>query len=303
MSALQKNLDQAGTLRQLHPPIVTLPRTGKMMSTARVISVTSGKGGVGKTALTTNIAITLAKMKQRVLIIDADLGLANIDVIFGLTPRFNLNHYFSGEQSLASIMVTGPSGIQILPAGSGIQQLTHLTAEQKLSFMNDLDELHDNFDYVLIDTEAGISENVSYFNVAAHDILVVTTPEPTSITDAYALMKLLSMKYHQKSFQLVVNKVEHADDGLDVYQKLTVVSNRYLDIAIDYLGCIPANNKMHEAIRRQRAMVDLYPALKTSDAIVNLARALTADTKNHEPKGTMQFFWNRFFSFTQGGES
>ncbi|RME41709.1 MAG: flagellar synthesis regulator FleN, partial [Deltaproteobacteria bacterium] len=166
----------------------------------------------------------------------------------------------------------------------------------------DLDSLHGRYDMVLIDTEAGISENVTYFNMAAQNILVVTTPEPTAITDAYALMKLMSTRYHQKHFSLVVNQVHEMDDGLDVYQKLTIVSNRYLDISIDYLGCIPANERMLEAVRRQKPMVELFPGQKTSSAFKALAESLVRQD-HPEPKGTVQFFWKRFFTLSQGGES
>ena len=167
--------DQATTLR-------TLNRAADSGRATRVLSVTSGKGGVGKTAVVANLAVLLSRMGQRVLILDADLGLANIDVVFGLAPNHNLNHFFSGEQTLEAILVEGPEGIRILPAGSGVQRFTRLDSEQKLQLLEALDGMHNDFDFVLIDTEAGISENVTYFNTAAQEILVVTTPEPTAMT-------------------------------------------------------------------------------------------------------------------------
>lgn len=304
MNVVQGQFDQAGTLRNLQPQYVPTTNTVPLFApAARVISVTSGKGGVGKTSIVTNVAVALARQGKRVLIIDADLGLANIDIMCGLTPKYNLNHYFEGQQQLENIMIGGPAGIRILPAGSGMQQLTHLSGEQKLRFLEDLDSLHGRFDVVLIDTEAGISENVTYFNVAAQDIMVVTTPEPTAITDAYALMKLLSTRYHQKQFHLVVNQAREIDEGLEVYQKLTIVSNRYLDISIDYLGCIPQNQRMQEAVCRQKPMVELYPGLRISSAFESLARALATVPHDQAPKGTMQFFWKRFFTLNQGGEA
>ncbi len=302
MNVIHGRFDQAGTLRSRRHRLTAVDSDAAAAPAARVISITSGKGGVGKTSVATNVAVVLARMGKRVLVIDADLGLANIDVMCGLTPRYNLNHYFAGERSLNDIMTSGPAGISILPAGSGLQHLTHLNTDQKRRFLDDLDSLHGQFDLVLIDTEAGISENVTYFNVAAQDILVVTTPEPTAITDAYALMKLLSTRYHQKSFHLVVNQVQRIDEGLDVYQKLTIVSNRYLDISIDYLGCIPQNPRMQEAVRRQKPMVELFPGQKTSSAFEALARTLATPTEQ-APKGTVQFFWKRFFTLNQGGES
>jgi flagellar biosynthesis protein FlhG len=267
----------------------------------RVYSITSGKGGVGKTAVTANIAVSLAKLGKKVLILDADLGLANIDVVFGLAPKYNLNHFFSGEQELSSILVEGPSGVKILPAGSGVQNFTRLDSQQKQKLLDSLDLMHNDFDFVLIDTEAGISENVTYFNTAAQEILVVTTPDPTAITDAYALMKLLSTQYHEKRFNLVVNMIQSDEEALDVYRKLTMVSNRYLDISIEFLGSIPADRQMIDAIRKQKVIVELYPASRITSAFNQLAGTLCSEQTPSQPKGGIQFFWKKLLDF--GGRS
>jgi flagellar biosynthesis protein FlhG len=264
------------------------------MPATRVLSITSGKGGVGKTAVVSNVAVALAKQGKKVLIIDADLGLANVDVVLGLAPPYNLNHFFNGERSLEEVMVEGPHGLKILPAGSGVQQYTRLDGQLKMRLIESLDALEEQFDVVLIDTEAGISDNVTYFNVAAQDILVVTTPEPTAITDAYALMKLLSTQYHQKRFLLAVNSVREPDEGLDVFEKLTMVSGRYLDISLDYLGCIPFDRQMHESVREQQVMVDLSPDHKVAKAFVELAESLVDTPMNNQAQGTLQFFWKQF---------
>jgi flagellar biosynthesis protein FlhG len=301
LNMVKGHVDQAGTLRSLSGNFARPALGGgDGRKFPQVISVTSGKGGVGKTAVAANVAIVLARMGKKVLIIDADLGLANIDVVFGLTPQFNLNHFFAGEKSLNEIVVEGPEGIQILPAGSGLQAVTHLSSEQKLRFLDAMDEFHGDFDIILIDTEAGISENVTYFNVAAQEILVVTTSDPTAITDAYAIMKLMSTKYHEKRFNLIVNSVADQDEALDVYKKLTLVANRYLDISIDYLGCVPYDKRMREAISKQKVMVELYPKSKISSSFEDLADNLTAVMHNVQPKGTQQFFWKRLLSFGQG---
>lgn len=285
--------DQAGTLRNMHERLDGV-RSGINMPTTRVLSITSGKGGVGKTAVVSNIAVTLARQGKKVLIIDADLGLANVDVVLGLTPRYNLGHFFNGERSLEEVMVEGPHGLKILPAGSGVQQYTRLDAQLKMRLIESLDALEDHYDVVLIDTEAGISDNVTYFNVAAQDILVVTSPEPTAITDAYALMKLLSTQYHQKRFLLAVNSVQEPDEGLDVFEKLTMVSGRYLDIFLDYIGCIPFDRKMHEAVREQKVIVDLYPEHKLTAAFSSLAENLMDAPINNQAQGNLQFFWKQF---------
>jgi flagellar biosynthesis protein FlhG len=288
-------LDQADTLRAMNTQ--ETPDTPLPHQTTRVFAVTSGKGGVGKTAVVANTAVLLAKMGKRVLILDADLGLANIDVVFGLAPGHNLNHFFSGEQELDAILVEGPKGIKILPAGSGVQRFTRLDAHEKMRLLEALDAMHNDFDFVLIDTEAGISENVTYFNTAAHEILVVTTPEPTAITDAYALMKLLSTQYHEKHFNLIVNFIKNEEEALDVYRKLTMVANRYLDISIDYIGSIPRDKMMIDAIRKQQVLVELYPESKTSMAFEALARTIMQEPQTLEPKGSIQFFWKRLMDF------
>jgi flagellar biosynthesis protein FlhG len=289
-------LDQAGTLRALRGNFARNVGVAAPGKTAGVVSVTSGKGGVGKTSVAANLGVSLARSGKKVLLIDGDLGLANMDVVLGLTPKCNLNHFFAGEKELADLVVEGPEGIKILPAGSGVQSVTSLSADQKLRFMEAMEAFHGQFDLVIIDTEAGISENVTYFNVAAQEILVVTTPEPTAITDAYALMKLLSAQYHEKRFNLVVNLVRSESEALDVYRKLTMVANRYIDISIDYLGCIPYDKRMHEAVSRQQVMVSLYPQSRVTTSIAGLAENLVGVLENARLKGTTQFFWKRLLS-------
>jgi flagellar biosynthesis protein FlhG len=295
VNPLHKATDQAETLRALNAHEPGLDAEDQRVT--RVYSITSGKGGVGKTAVVANLAVSLAKIGKNVLILDADLGLANIDVVFGIAPAYNLNHFFSGERELQEILVSGPEGIKILPAGSGIQNFTRLDSNQKMKLLDGLDSMHNDFDFVLIDTEAGISENVTYFTTAAQEILVVTTPEPTAITDAYALMKLLSTQYHEKHFNLVVNQIQNEDEALDVFKKLTMVSNRYLDISMDYLGSIPTDKLMLEAIRKQKVIVEMYPSCRISLAFNDLASRLCSEHPPSTPKGGIQFFWKRLLNF------
>ena len=270
-----------------------MTETSQLRSATKVLSVTSGKGGVGKTAAVANIGLSLARSGNKVLILDADLGLANVDVVFGLTPTYNLNHFFSGEADLEAIMVKGPHDIRILPAGSGLQSFIQLDSDHKLKLLDGLDSLNIYFDYLLIDTEAGISENVTYFNTAAQEIILVTTPDPAAITDVYALMKLLSTRYHEKHFNLAVNMVANEEEALDVYRKLSIVSNRYLDISIDYFGSIPFDRQMTEAIRKQQVIVELYPSSKTARAFAAIAERVVTITTKRYPKGSVQFFWKQ----------
>ncbi|MFO7931038.1 MAG: MinD/ParA family protein [Thermodesulfobacteriota bacterium] len=295
-----RKTDQAGSLRELTGGAdAACCAKEEALPAARVISVTSGKGGVGKTICVANLAVVMARQGYRVLIIDADLGLANIDIYFGLSPQFNLNHFFSGQKQLSEILVPAAEGITILPAGSGVQKYTNLEAADKLSLMEGLDSLHGQFDVVLIDTEAGISENVTYFNVAAQEILAVTTPEPTSISDVYALMKLLSMRYRERRFKLVVNCVTSENEALDVYHKLTLVSSRFINISIDFMGSVPLDNQFTESVRKQSALAQLYPDSAASRAFTDLVENMELQSEKHEPKGTQQFFWKRLLSFNE----
>ncbi|NLC71785.1 MAG: MinD/ParA family protein [Desulfuromonadaceae bacterium] len=303
MNSSIKILDQTWSLRPLNKT------TGKGNSVSqtgmagplpsRVISVTSGKGGVGKTALVGNIAVAMSRSGKKVLIIDADLGLANIDVVYGLAPKCNLNHFFKGQISLNDIILEGPEGVRILAAGSGFQQVTQLTPVQKVQFMEGLDQLEEKYDVVLIDTGAGISENVTYFNAAAQEVLVVTTSDPASITDAYSLMKVLYLQFQQRDFQLVVNIVQDADEGFEVFRRLTAVANRCLDISINYLGSIPFDKNMRESLRRQQPFIQLYPEGRVSASFNSLAEGLLNLPLDLCLRGSLQFFWKNYLAISQ----
>jgi len=196
----------------------------------RIISVTSGKGGVGKTSVTVNLALALRYMKKRVLILDADLGLANMDVMLGLNPKYTISHVLRGEKRLRDIMISAPGGIKLLPAASGIQELTDLDGSQRLLLLNELDMIQDMFDVFLIDTGAGISSNVMYFNFAAMEKVVIVTNEPTSLTDAYALIKVLTHKYHQKKYKVLVNAVRNASEAERIFRNLTLVAEFFTGV-------------------------------------------------------------------------
>jgi len=179
----------------------------------RVIAITSGKGGVGKTNVAANLAYHLSQMRKKTLILDADMGLANIDVILGIAPKYNLYHVLRGEKALADVIVDGPGGMKILPATSGIPEMAELSRGEKLALIDELDGLGSDLDFMLIDTAAGIAGNVIYFNVAAREIIVVVSPEPTSITDAYALIKILYNNHGEKRFMLLVNIAKNSNEA------------------------------------------------------------------------------------------
>ena len=243
-------------------------------SPARVIAITSGKGGVGKTNIVANLGYALCKSGKRVLIFDADLGLGNLDVLLGLTPPFNLSHVVEGKKKLSEIIISGPGNLKILPASSGIQELTKLTLAQKLEIFNELNTLLSDYDIVLIDTAAGISSNVLYFNASANEIMVVVTPEPTSITDAYALMKILSVKYQEKHFRLIVNLANNVKEADEVSRQLCLVANRFLDISIEYFGNVLVDDKVKVGVRKQKVVSELAPMTQASRNFAELAHKL-----------------------------
>ena len=259
-------------------------------SRARVIAITSGKGGVGKTSIVANLGYAFTRLGKKVLILDADLGLGNLDVLLGLAPRYNLSHVIMEEKTMADILVEGPGDMKILPASSGIQELTHLTRSQKISILTQLDDLIDSVDILLIDTAAGISSNVMDFNATAQEIVVVVSPEPTSITDAYALMKVLSLKYSEKVCKLLVNRTIRPDEGREVFRQLNLVTDRFLDINIDYLGCISNDEKVTRGVKNQKIVTELFPDTEASRCFRELARKISASVPVNMPKGGSNLF-------------
>jgi flagellar biosynthesis protein FlhG len=260
-------------------------------SKARVIAITSGKGGVGKTNIVANLGYAFTKMGKKVLILDADLGLGNLDVLLGLAPRYNLSHVVMGEKTIEEVLVDGPGQMKILPASSGIQELTHLTREQKIEILTQLDRLIDSVDILFIDTAAGISSNVMDFNATAQEIVVVVSPEPTSITDAYALMKVLSLKYAEKVCKLLVNMTTRPEEGREVFRQLHLVTDRFLDISSEYLGCILYDDKVTQGVKNQKIVSELYPDAQASRCIKDLARKIAHSPPLNIPKGGSNLFW------------
>lgn len=258
----------------------------------RVICVTSGKGGVGKTNVVTNLGYSLAKAGKKVLILDADLNLANVDILLGLTPRYNLHHVFMGEKTLAEVLVQGPAGLLILPASSGIMELADLTEQQRLYFLAEMSALAQKIDIMLIDTAAGINNNVIYFNLAARERIIILTPEPTSLTDAYALIKVLSSRHDVKRFRILVNLARSEKEALAVFRKLSIVADRFLDsLSLDYLGFIPYDSKLPTAVREQRLVSDIFPDAPSSKMFNKLAANIFQEEPEMKADGNIKFFW------------
>ncbi|HVO65618.1 MAG TPA: MinD/ParA family protein [Syntrophales bacterium] len=256
----------------------------------RVIAITSGKGGVGKTYITANLAYILSKMKRKTLIFDADMGLSNIDVILGISPKYNMHHVLLGEKSLTEIIVPGPGGIKILPAASGIQEMAELSKGQKLTLMEELNDLNEGFDFMLIDTAAGITGNVLYFNMAAKEIIVVVSPEPTSLTDAYALIKILYNGHAEKRIMLIVNMVKNSHEAQEVFAKLSKATEHFLDLSIEYLGYIINDEKVTDAVRQQKMFAEIYPYNHASKCLSSIAKKICREKPDKYNLGSMKFF-------------
>ena len=270
---------------------------GQKVRGLRVISVTSGKGGVGKTNVVANLALALCRLGKRVLILDADLGLGNMDVLLGLNPRYNIQHVLSGEKRLEEVIINVPVGFHLLPAASGIQELTDLSQAQRMFLLDEFDALRQFFEVLLIDTGAGISSNVMYFNFAAMEKVVVITNEPASLTDSYALIKVLANKYHQKKFRVLINSARSEQEAQQIYKHLCVVVDKFLgSLSLDYLGWIPYDENVPKAVRRQQAVLDLFPLSKASKGFMEVAKRLMASEEHLDFEGDVKFFWQRLLN-------
>lgn len=285
-------MDQAERLRNI------VKQQSITRSTARVITVTSGKGGVGKSSVTVNLAISLSRLGKRVVILDADFGLANIEVMLGIRPKYNLADLMFRGKSLEDIITVGPENIGFISGGSGIQELTSLTKEQIIYLIQKLVELDKRADIIIIDTGAGIADSVLEFVVASSEVLLIATPEPTSITDAYALLKTLNRKadfvIEDTRIKMVANRVEMQEDGLELYDKLNVVVNRFLGIKLEYLGSIPQDSFLSKAVMKQMPAILLYPNSPFAKAINTFANIVCEQEQDQKKdrKGIAQLFTN-----------
>lgn len=287
--------DQATRLRQLAEGNIPTGENrllgGKSCTT---IAITSGKGGVGKSNITINTACALANLGKKVLVLDADFGLANLDVLTGVTARYNLSHVVKGERRISETIITGPAGIQIVLASSGMQEMADMSAGDRERLVEELDSLDWQGDFFLIDTGAGISANVIDILMAVPEVVVVTLPEPTAITDAYAIIKVLSQKGCRARVRLLVNRAASYEDGADVFEKIQRVIKRFLPIDISYFGYVLEDTRLVDAVMRQKAVVEAYPGAVSARCFQELARKLCnvpGDVSDH--KGFMQF-WKNF---------
>lgn len=283
--------DQAESLRRMSRGARTLDHLSDARGRRiRGLAVASGKGGVGKTNTVANLAYQLAAMGKRPLVFDADMGLGNVHILLGLSPRYNLQHVINGEKRLEEVIVEGPGGIHVLPAGSGQRAFSELNGPEMLALTAELEALEDTYDIVLFDIGAGISANVMFFCSAADEVAVVTNSEPTSFADAYALMKVLSRDYDKREFRLIVNSVKSATEAETVHRRLEAVADRFgLNISIDMLGWIALDDAVSASVREQKLFSQRYPNSRATASIKRLAEAVLTST-------TAGLDWGRIFS-------
>lgn len=285
---MAENLDQAAGLRRMAKP-----------HPVRVIAVTSGKGGVGKTNVSVNMGISLASQGKDVMLMDADLGLANVDVMLGLHTNYDLSHVMKGERTLEEVICIGPQNMRIIPASSGIQAMSELSTAEHAGVIQAFSELNSTPDVMIIDTAAGISDNVVTFSRAAQEVVVVVCDEPASITDAYALIKLLNHEYDIHRFRVIANRVHSAQEGRMLFNKIVKVTDRYLDAALDFMGVVPEDEYLRKAVQKQRAVVEAYPRSKSAMAFKKLATKADSWPVPASAGGQLEFFVERLIMASQ----
>jgi flagellar biosynthesis protein FlhG len=284
--------DQAERLRQ----IVQTHREDdgarpKQARRARVLAVTSGKGGVGKTNLSVNLSYALLSMGRSVIVLDADLGLANVDVLLGTIPQRHLGHALAGQADILDVIYEGPGGLQLIAGGSGVGDLADLPENDLQQFIRSLRKLENEADYLLVDTGAGLGRSVRNFVLAADVVLVVTTPEPTAITDAYALIKSVVQKNPAADIKIVVNQVESKAEADDAAARLSAATLRFLGAAVEYLGSVPVDREVPRSVRAQRPFLLAAPGSPASHAVREIASRLVGDPE--QQGGGVSLFFDR----------
>lgn len=289
-------MDQAAKLRSM----IKEHKTEQGTAGARVLTVTSGKGGVGKSSTAVNLAIQFRKLGYRVMIFDADFGLANIEVMFGAIPKYNLYDMVYRGRALEECIVEGPMGINFISGGSGVFEMANMTGDSIRYLVSKISQLEEMADIIIIDTGAGISDSVLEFLTECNEVLLITTPEPTSITDSYALLKALNRHpdYDKDTtvVKVITNKVRNEDEGNNLFSKLSIVANKFLQIDLQLLGMIPQDNHIFKSVMQQQPVSIAYESSEASKAYEKIAKRLTdGEVKEETPKrGFSHMFTNMF---------
>lgn len=270
------------------------PQVAGARRTCTTIAVAGGKGGVGKSTVAVNLGMALAAGNHDVVLLDADMGLANVDVMLGLTPSHHIGHLLDGECTLQDLLLTAPRGLRVVPAGSGTRRLAQLGNGEHAAIIRAFDDLEQPPEYLLVDTAAGLSDNVTMFASAASEVIVVACDEPSSLTDAYGLTKVLSRDFGVRRVRMVANMVRNEGEARALHQKLARVSDRFLEVVVDFAGWIPHDERLRQAIRRQCAVVDLWPSCQSALAFKKLAGTVGKWTDAAQAdQGRISFFGGR----------
>lgn len=267
--------------------------TARARKPVQVIAVTSGKGGVGKTSVSVNLSVAMAQAGRKVMLLDGDLGLANVDVMLGLQPSCNLSHVLDGKCALEDTLVTGPAGIRVAPASSGKRNMAELSRAEHAGLVQAFSELREPLDVLIVDTAAGIADSVITFSQASQEVIVVVCNDPSSLTDAYALIKLLNREHGIERVQVLANMVSGLAEAREIHDNLRKVSERFLDITLSFMGMVPQDDWLRRAVRRQGAVVELYPNSPASEAFQKLARKAQGWGLPQGARGHLEFFVER----------
>lgn len=271
----------------------SIPAAKDSNSNISVLAIASGKGGVGKTSISTNLAIALAQGGSSVMLFDADLGLANVDIALGIKPKYTIDHVIRAEKTLEEVIVEGPEGIRIVPAASGVARMAALSASEQAGLIRSFGELPYQIDHLIVDISAGIDSNVLSFVSACQEVVVVVCDEPSSITDAYALIKVLNRERGTKSVKILANMVNDENHGKFLCQKITQVVDRFLDVQVSYLGAVPFDDYLKKSVRQQRAVVQAYPRSEAAKALGKVAKKIHMDSSVQASTGGLGFFVER----------
>ena len=280
--SMGKSIDQAESLRRIVEP-----------KQVKIIAVSSGKGGVGKTNVSVNLAVSMAKQGKEDILMDADLGLANVDVLLGLNTEYDLSHVMKGERTLEEIMVEGPSNVKVIPASTGRSNMANLEPAEHVGLINAFSDLGCAVDVMIIDTGAGISDSVISFCGASQDVIVVVHDEPASITDAYAFIKVMSRKHNVSRFHILANMTHDAREGRELFIKLSKATDRFLDVVLTFIGAVPFDPKLRKSIQHQRAVVDAFPYSPSSLAFKRITKQIDSWPDKSQTDGQLKFFVER----------
>lgn len=268
---------------------------GKSGKVTKTLTITSGKGGVGKSTLVANMALWLGRRGNKVLLIDGDFSMANLDIMFGKRAQRSIYDVISEECLLSEVLIEVEQNVYLIPGGSGIRELTKMSDMQRRSFLDQVSDLPFSFDYLIIDTAPGIDDNVLYLNSAVNEINVILTPDPSSLADSYALIKVLNQSYKETRFSIICNMVRDEAEGLALFKRLSDVASKFLCVSLDYKGSVPTDAALRAATKSQQLVMKVQPQSPSSLAIRGLTEKLKTFNDIEKTKGGIQFFWEQVF--------